>query len=117
MRHEQDAAIIREAQERYAKSRDNKELTTIYQAATRIAAGQIAQQSQARGFTLSMEQTIEKAHDAAAYVALRFMNINGFKLKSPAGYIYTCVKRELYRRKAIDRATVRKAREELEDGE
>ena len=111
-----DARIIREAQERYAKSRDNKELTAIYQAATRIAAGQIARQCQARGFSLSMAQIQEKAHDAAAYVARRFMEVEGFKLKKPAGYIYTCVKRELYRRKAIDKATIRKTREEMENG-
>lgn len=111
----QDAEIIRAAQERYAKSCDGRDLTEIYKAAERIAEAIIARQCRQKGFALDPVQRQEKARDAAAYVAMRFAEQKGFSLKSPAGYIYTCVKRELYSRKAIDKRMVREAWEDLED--
>lgn len=114
--YENDSRIIREAQARYAKGRDSGALSEIYKAASRVAAAMIARQCETKGFALSMAQVREKAHDAAAYVAMRFMERDGFLLKKPAGYIHACVMRELYHRKAIDRAAIRKAKEAMEDG-
>lgn len=113
MGYEQDATVIRLAQERYARSRDNRDLTEIYRAAARIAEGIIERQCKKRRFFLDPAQKREKAHDAAAYVAVQYMTRKGFSLKKPAAYIYTCVLRELFHRKAVDRNTVRKAREKM----
>lgn len=113
--YENDSRTIREAQARYAKGRGSGDLAEIYKAASRVAAAMIARQCETRGFSLSMEQVREKSHDAAAYVATQFLEREGFFLKKPAGYIYACVKRELYHRKSIDRAAIRKTREEFDE--
>ena len=111
-----DAEIIRQAQARYAKGNDGADLAEIYKAAARIAEAMIARQCRQKGFVLDPVQRQWKARDAAAYVALRFVSQKGFFLKSPAGYVYTCVKRELYHRKAADKRLCRDAWEDLEYG-
>ena len=95
MAYEKDAQAIRDAQGRYREG-EAKALADIYRAAARIAAGMVARQCAARGFNLSRAQIEEKAHDAASYVAERFMDKPGFSLKSPQSYIYLCVKKALY---------------------
>ena len=139
MSSEQDKRAIMLAQAKYARSRDNRDLTEIYRAAARIAGRIIDRQCKRRRFVLDPVQKREKAHDAAAYVVVQYMTREGFSLKKPAGYIYTCVLRELYHSKSLrqacrgarldeiadtrrkgdygklDRNAIRKAREEMED--
>lgn len=103
MTHEEDAAIIRAAQERY-RAGDGKALEDIYSACRRIARRMIERQMRTRGFALSEPQAEEKAHDAAVYAAMRYVTKRDFSMKSPASYIYPCVLCALYRRSKMEKA-------------
>ena len=103
MGNESDAAIAREAQERYLATGSQEDLAEIYSACRRMARRVIARQMAARGFSLTEEQADEKAHDAASRIAERFMKRKGFRMKKPASYAYLCALEALYHRRKVDR--------------
>ena len=101
MAYEKDAAAILDAQKRLREGEDGA-LADIYAAARRMAQGMVERQCAKRRFSLSAEKAREKAHDAACYLATRFMKKKDFSLANPQSYIYTCVLNVLYHKKKVE---------------